>query len=112
MWTLNQGDGSISRVDVATNKVVATIQAGLSGRGGEIAVGEGSVWVTLFEFPITRIDPSTNKVAQQFFESDWARSGSPISSKATCGASIPGESRRLFHSERSGSDQTKGSPFT
>jgi len=67
VWTLNQGDGSISRVDVASNKVVATIQAGLSGRGGEIAVGEGSVWVTLFEFPITRIDPTTNKVAQQFF---------------------------------------------
>ena len=25
------------------------------------------MWVTTFEYPITRIDPSTNKVAQQFF---------------------------------------------
>jgi virginiamycin B lyase len=66
VWTLNQGDGSISRVDVATNKVVATIAAGLSGGGGEIAVGEGSVWVTLFDYPLTRIDPLTNAVAQQF----------------------------------------------
>ena len=28
--------------------------------------GEGSVWVTSFEFPLSRIDPSTNEVVQQF----------------------------------------------
>jgi virginiamycin B lyase len=67
VWTLNQGDGTISRVDIKTNKVVATIEAGIPGGGGEIAVGEGSVWATSFEFPITRIDPSTNAVVQQFF---------------------------------------------
>jgi len=67
VWTLNQGDGSISRVDMKTNKVVATIEAGVPGGGGEISAGEGSVWVTTFEYPITRIDPSTNKVAQQFY---------------------------------------------
>jgi streptogramin lyase len=67
VWTLNQGDGTISRVDLRTNKVKATIEAGVPGGGGEIAVGEGSVWVTMMEFPLTRIDPSTNKVVQQFF---------------------------------------------
>lgn len=67
VWTLNQGDGSISRVDLATNKVVATIQAGIPGGGGEIACGEGSVWATSFDYPITRIDPATNSVVQQFF---------------------------------------------
>jgi virginiamycin B lyase len=67
VWTLNQGDGSISRVDMKTNKVVATIEAGVPGGGGEISAGEGSVWVTTFEYPITRIDPATNKVAQQFY---------------------------------------------
>ena len=67
VWTLNQGDGSISRVDPKTNKVVATIEAGIPGGGGEISAGEGSVWATSFEYPLTRIDPATNKVAQQFF---------------------------------------------
>jgi len=67
VWTINQGDGSISRVDIKTNKVVATIEAGIPGNGGEIAVGEGSVWVTSFEYPITRIDAATNKVVQQFY---------------------------------------------
>ncbi len=67
VWTLNQGDGSISRVDLATNRVVATIEAGIPGGGGEIAVGEGSVWATSFGYPITRIDLATNTVAQQFF---------------------------------------------
>jgi YVTN family beta-propeller protein len=66
VWTLNQGDGSVSRIDPATNKVVATIEVGVPGPGGDIAVGEGSVWVTAFEYPLSRIDPSNNTVAQQF----------------------------------------------
>ena len=67
VWTLNQGDGSVSRVDTKTNKVTATIEVGVPGPGGDIAVGEGSVWVTAFEYPLSRIDPSTNTVVQQFY---------------------------------------------
>lgn len=66
VWTLNQTEGSVSKVDVKTNKVVATIEAGVPGPGGEIAFGEGSVWVTAFEFPISRIDAAADKVVQQF----------------------------------------------
>ena len=67
VWTLNQGDGSVSRIDPKTNKLVATIEVGVPGGGGEIATGEGSVWVTAFQFPLSRIDPATNTVVQQFF---------------------------------------------
>lgn len=66
VWTLNQEDGSVTRVDAKTNKVVATIPVGIPGSGGDIAIGAGSVWTTSFGFPISRIDPSTNKVVQQF----------------------------------------------
>ena len=62
IWTLNQGDGTVSRIDVRTKKLVTNIDAGVPGGGGEIAYGEGSVWVTVFEFPLTQIDPDTNKV--------------------------------------------------
>jgi virginiamycin B lyase len=66
IWVLNQGDGSVSRIDPATNKVAATIDVGVPGGGGDIAFGEGSVWVTAFEYPLSRIDPSRNLVVQQF----------------------------------------------
>jgi YVTN family beta-propeller protein len=66
VWTLNQGDGSVSRIDPKTNKVAAKIDVGVPGEGGDIAAGEGSVWVTSFEFPISRIDPASNRVVQQF----------------------------------------------
>jgi YVTN family beta-propeller protein len=66
VWTLNQTEGSVSRIDPKTKKVVATIEVGVPGEDGDIAAGEGSVWVTSFGFPLSRIDPATNKVVQQF----------------------------------------------
>jgi virginiamycin B lyase len=66
VWTLNQADGSVTRVDPATNRAIATIAVGIPGPGGDISAAEGSVWATSFGFPISRIDPATNKVAQQF----------------------------------------------
>lgn len=66
VWTLNRGNGSVTRVDAATNKVVATIQVGESAAAGEIAAGEGSVWISAPGVPLVRIDPRTNTVAQRF----------------------------------------------
>ena len=66
IWTLNQGDGSVSRVDPATNKVSATIEVGVPGGGGDIAVGEGAVWVTANGKPLSKIDPATNRVVTQY----------------------------------------------
>ena len=67
VWTLNQGDGTVSRIDAKTNKVLATIETGCPGTGGEISFGEGYLWFTVFEIPITQIDPSTNAVVKQWF---------------------------------------------
>jgi YVTN family beta-propeller protein len=66
IWTLNQGDGTVSRVDVTTKTLVTNIQAGVPGTGGEIAFGEGYVWATVFEIPLSQIDPVTNKVVRQW----------------------------------------------
>jgi len=67
VWTLNQGNGTVSRVDAKTGKLVANIEAGLPGTGGEIAFGAGHVWATVFEIPITEIDPASNSVVKQWF---------------------------------------------
>lgn len=66
VWTLNAGDGSVSRVDTKTNKVANTIKLGAPLAGGQIAAGEGSIWVSAPGMPLTRIDPRTNHVVQQF----------------------------------------------
>jgi YVTN family beta-propeller protein len=66
IWTLNGGDGSVSRIDPKTNKVTDTIKVGATGTIGTILAGEGSVWVSVPGFPLSRIDPRTNRLAQQF----------------------------------------------
>ncbi len=66
IWTLNQGDGSITRVDAKSRRVVATIQAGIPGHGGEIAFGANSVWATVIDLPLTQISLATNKVVRQY----------------------------------------------
>jgi YVTN family beta-propeller protein len=44
VWVANGGDGTVSRIDPATGRLVATIRVGSSPAG--IAVGAGYVWVT------------------------------------------------------------------
>lgn len=65
VWTLNQGTGTVSKIDPRSLKVVATIDVGVPGPGGDITAGEGAVWVTQKTIPVSRIDPSTDKVTVQ-----------------------------------------------
>jgi virginiamycin B lyase len=66
IWTLNQGDGTVSRVDERSRTLVATIQAGIPGTGGDIDYGADSVWTSVFEVPLTRIDAKANRVTRQW----------------------------------------------
>lgn len=70
IWTLNQGDGTVTRVDATTGKVLARVEVGVPGPGGEIAYGMEHVWVTVFQIPLSEIDPATNTVIRQ-----WTGSG-------------------------------------
>jgi virginiamycin B lyase len=65
VWTLNQGTGTVSKIDPRTMKVVATIDVGVPGPGGDIAAGEGAVWVSARTIPVSRIDPATGRVTAQ-----------------------------------------------
>ena len=66
IWTLNQGDGAVTRVNVKTGQRLADISANIPGHGGEIAFGFGSVWATVAKKPITRIDGATATVTSQW----------------------------------------------
>jgi YVTN family beta-propeller protein len=70
VWTLNQGDGTVSKIDPASRKTIANIEVGIPGGGGEVGTGAGSVWVTVFEIPISRIDARSGRVTHQ-----WAGPG-------------------------------------
>jgi streptogramin lyase len=67
IWVLCQKEGKVERIDPKTFKVSKSIPLEVPGAEGGIAIGQGSVWVTLTGFPITRIDPGTDKVVQQFY---------------------------------------------
>lgn len=59
VWAVTGGLGPLARIDMRTNKTLATIEAGVLPGG--VAIGGGAVWVTdLYANAVTRIDPETN----------------------------------------------------
>ena len=61
-----QIDGVVILRDAKTNEVVATIEVGVPGPGGDIAAGEGAVWVRGTRVLLSVIDPKTNQVIKRF----------------------------------------------
>ena len=66
IWTLNQGDGTISRVDIKSRKLAATVHSGIPGPGGDICFGAGAVWATVFDVPLTMVEAARNQVVRQW----------------------------------------------
>ena len=64
-WTLNQVDGTITRVDARTGKT-KTIAADLAGAAFDIAAGGGWIWATAGTVLLSRIDPRTNQVVERY----------------------------------------------
>ena len=56
VWTLNQGDGSLSRIDVAGARPVIAVPLQTPGPGGDIAYADGVVWTTMIKTPLTAVD--------------------------------------------------------
>ena len=66
VWTLNQGDGTVTRVDPRSG-LATNIDAGVPGSGGDLAVGGGWVWARGGDDPLlVCIDPRTNEVAETY----------------------------------------------
>jgi virginiamycin B lyase len=72
LWFTHRGQGTVTKVDPATGRILATIgvpDAARRAGGMTVAVGAGGVWVANNNFgesqehdSVVRIDPATNKV--------------------------------------------------
>jgi hypothetical protein len=68
VWVFNQTAGSVTRI-VPDSNSVATIEIDESPmRGGDIALGRGSVWVRGTRELVAQIDPKTERVIARFGE--------------------------------------------
>jgi streptogramin lyase len=83
------GPRGITRVDVATNRILARIPVSGTGDHSRVAIGEGSVWVTAPELSddgsrgnLVRIDPATGEVEATF------HIGGPITGLGVGGGSV------------------------
>src|SRR6266480_1248520 len=64
VWVGNNGAGTLSRIDPATNKVTATIGVGHGPCG--VAIGAGSVWVDGYSSEsVIRVNPATLKIVKR-----------------------------------------------
>jgi virginiamycin B lyase len=65
VWTLNQGDGSLTRVDLNAQHAATTIALNTPGKGGDITFGSGMIWTTVSKVPLSMIDAgSTTLICQ------------------------------------------------
>jgi virginiamycin B lyase len=67
VWVLNQTAGSVTHIDPVTDRVVATVTVDDGPiRGGDIAMGDGSIWVRGGDELVAQIDPVRHTVVARF----------------------------------------------
>jgi virginiamycin B lyase len=66
VWTLNQGDGTLTRIPTASNQSAKTIALGTPGHGGDISFGLGMVWTTMVKVPLSVVDATTTTLLCQW----------------------------------------------
>jgi YVTN family beta-propeller protein len=77
VWVANEHSGSVTRIDPATNKVVATIPINSPDSAGPqiMTAGPGGVWVDVDNMgSVVRIDAATNKVGLVVPLNGWVAS--------------------------------------
>jgi virginiamycin B lyase len=66
IWTLNQGDGTLTRIDMRSRRATGSVALGTPGHGGDIASGSLMVWTTMAGTPLTAVDLASAKVFRQW----------------------------------------------
>lgn len=66
LWVANYGEGTLSRIDPATNEVTGTVRLGLTSQPCGIGIGAGALWVTGYgTAEVIRVDPVRLRVVKR-----------------------------------------------
>ena len=66
VWTLNQGDGTLTRINTQSKRAERSVPLRTPGHGGDIKVAHGIVWTTMAKVPLSATDASTGQVLCQW----------------------------------------------
>ncbi|WP_375403922.1 hypothetical protein [uncultured Sphingomonas sp.] len=66
VWTLNQLDGSLSRVDAAARRASPPLPLETPGPGGDVAFDGRRIWTTMMKTPLTAVDARTGTLLCQW----------------------------------------------
>jgi hypothetical protein len=66
VFTLNQGDGTLTRIDAHTHRVTATAALDTPGAGGDIKYAGGRVYTTFAKIPLSIIDAASGRLDCQW----------------------------------------------
>ena len=66
VWTFNQGDGTLTRIDAQARRAAGMTPLQTPGHGGDIKFGHGIVWTTMIKVPLSATDGKTGKVLCQW----------------------------------------------
>lgn len=58
LFTLNQGDGTLTRIELSGHSPPRTLALGTAGPGGDISYAAGRLWSTYPKVPLSVIDPN------------------------------------------------------
>lgn len=67
VWTLNQGDGTLTRINAQSKRALGASLLRTPGHGGDIKVAHGIVWTTMLKTPLSATDAITGRVVCQWF---------------------------------------------
>jgi streptogramin lyase len=66
VWSLNQGDGTLTRLDAHTWAADRSVELNTPGHGGDIAFDQGLIWTTVSKMPLSVTDAKSARVLGQW----------------------------------------------